>query len=167
MIFFKKKDAASGTPSPLTIAVAIVILVAAVGLRVKSYVDTRQPTGATVTVEGRVIPVEVADTPEKRSLGLGQRDALAEDSGMYFPMGATQYWTFWMKGMRFPIDIVWIREGRIVDISADVQVSDDVVPPLISPVEPADAVLELNAGKAAEWSLKPGTEVRLDAETGR
>jgi uncharacterized membrane protein (UPF0127 family) len=59
--------------------------------------------------------------------------------------------TFWMKGVRFPIDIIWLRDNTIIGIAHDVQpepdVSDDELTRYRSP-GPVNAVLEVVAGTA-------------------
>ncbi len=148
--------------SPAIAVVAIVILVAIV-LRVYGGWKERRKILAEVTLKTKTFTVEVADTDKKREKGLGERDALAADHGMYFPFGSAQYWIFWMKGMRFPIDIVWIRDGHIVDIDHSVPVAKKEPLETYSPSEPADAVLELNAGVAAELELQNGDSASIRA----
>jgi len=142
-------------------AICALVLVFALGLRVKQAVELRTPVVAEATLRGRAFRIEVADTDAKRELGLGERDSLPADQGMYFPFKASQRWVFWMKGMRFPIDIVWIQEGKVVDIHHDIQPPTALPLETYSPVAPADAVLELNAGTAEDIGLIPGDEVIL------
>ena len=52
--------------------------------------------------------VEVADTGEKRSQGLAGRDGLEENQGMWFRFDQPGQYGFWMKGMKFSLDFVWI-----------------------------------------------------------
>lgn len=145
--------------SPAVLAVAALVLVFAIGLRIKTAFELRQVLTAEATLRGRTFAIEVADTVAKREKGLGERDALAEGHGMYFPFGQEQRWVFWMKGMRFPIDIIWIRQGRVVGIEHDVQPPKTFPLETFSPPEPADAVLEVNAGVAKEIGLEAGDEV--------
>ena len=142
-----------------------VILAFGIGLRIKQAVADRTPVRIAVTIAERRFQAEVADTQAKKELGLGKRDTLAAGHGMYFPFPSSKYWVFWMKDMRFPIDIVWIGDGKVVDVSRDAPVpKGDEQPATFSPVAPADAVFEVNAGEAA--GIKPGDAVKLDAGTG-
>jgi len=150
--------------SPITLAVIILTLLFAGGLRIQQALALRKVVWADLSMRGRTFSVEVADTDAKREKGLGDRDSLAADHGMYFPFPAAQYWVFWMKGMRFPIDIVWIQDGKVVDISPEAQVDAGLPLKTYSPVEPADAVLELNAGTARQIGLQKGDEVTLTAK---
>ncbi len=147
---------------PVALIVALIFAVA-IGLRIHDAWTAHRPVLAELTLKGRVFTVEVADTDKKKEKGLGERDALPPDRGMYFPFSSGQHWVFWMKGMRFPIDILWIRDGKIVDIDASVPVAQGEKLETYSPVEPADAVLELNAGMAQEIGLRAGDELLLKA----
>ena len=147
--------------SPVALIVCGVVLVFALGIRIKGAIDDRRPSMAEATLRGRTFVIEVADTPAKREKGLGERDGLPSDHGMYFPFESAQYWVFWMKGMRFPIDIVWIREGKVVDIAASIPPPKGLPLETYSPIQPADAVLELNAGVAAEIGLEAGDAIEL------
>lgn len=120
--------------------------------------------GGNVVIDDRVkITVEVARTAREQARGLGGRSSLPKGSGMLFPFDAADRRTFWMKGMLIPLDIVWIREGKIVAIDAS-------VPPPRSHESPAvvdhvaDLVLEVPAGFAAEMGISPGQMVRVTYE---
>ena len=112
-----------------------------------------------------VFMVEVADTPESRALGLGGRDAMAPDAGMLFDLGETRIPSFSMRGMRFPLDIIWIDgDMRVQGIEADVPHEPGVPPAELASYAPDIAVryvLELNAGMAAEIGLEPGDAIDL------
>src|SRR6478735_8078816 len=76
---------------------------------------------AAVTVGGSVhITAEIADTDPLRSRGLGYRDGLRDGWGMLFIDTTARVQTFWMKGMRFCLDIIWIENGQITGAAQDV-----------------------------------------------
>ncbi|HZP57633.1 MAG TPA: DUF192 domain-containing protein [Dehalococcoidia bacterium] len=120
---------------------------------------------ATLSFAGHDLRVEVADTPRSRETGLAYRDALPADAGMLFDMGQPSRPGFWMKGMRFPLDFVWIDETKTVaEVTPGVQPqpgTPDSRLPLYSPSENIRYVLEVNAGAAARLGLVPGTVVQL------
>src|ERR1044071_5405536 len=73
--------------------------------------STGQNVVQIVSVSNQVkaqVLVEIADTDQKRSLGLGGRASLAPDAGMLFIMPQRKKPTFWMKGMLIPLDFIWI-----------------------------------------------------------
>ena len=119
----------------------------------------------TLRYDGGELTVEVADTPESRAEGLADRDSLPRDSGMLFDLGSTGATSFWMKGMRFPLDMVWIDASQRI-----VGVTPNVPPPRGSPAEQLPLypspdstrfVLELNAGVAAERGLAEGKQLAV------
>ena len=124
----------------------------------------RLPTTA-VTIGGRTIAVEVAATEAAREHGLSDRDALPADAGMLFDLGQTTIATFWMKDMRFPLDMVWITDDRTVaGVASDAQpqpgAADSDLTLYRSPA-PVRYVLELNAGAAARLGFSDGARVSL------
>lgn len=126
-------------------------------------------TSSTAIIGEHVINVEIADTSQKQMKGLGDRESLEESSGMLFVFNNSKIRTFWMKGMRFPIDIVWIREDKTVSGCSENVPSPSDPNQLIgletrSSSEPVKYVLELNAGKCQEWGIKQGTLVQFNID---
>ncbi len=113
-----------------------------------------------IVIEGQEILVEVADTDAKRTLGLSGHSALADGEGMFFIFDKPHKYSFWMKEMLFPIDIIWIREDfTIVDITENAEPSS--YPNLFTPREKALYVLEVSAGFANQKELKIGDMVEM------
>lgn len=69
---------------------------------------------AEIVVGGVPLTVELAIEPHERARGLGYREGLAPGTGMLFVSSEPTPASFWMKGMRFCLDIVWIEGGQIV-----------------------------------------------------
>ena len=114
----------------------------------RSRVGTDFPTETpSISVGGRTFSVDIADTPDARTKGLSGRDGLAASGAMLFLFDVPDRYPFWMSGMRFPLDLAWIREGRIVGIKRDVP-SDFAG--IMIPDEPVDSVLETNAGALSD-----------------
>lgn len=114
----------------------------------------------TVQIGGRSVTVSIASTPEARARGLGGRASLAGDEGMLFVFDSDAKYRFWMKDMRFPIDILWLSsDGNVVDMRENV--FPETYPEVFTPVAPARYVLELPAGLAKAYSVKVGDIVRL------
>jgi len=119
---------------------------------------------ARVRVGMQVIRAEVADTFEARARGLSGRRQLPEGHGMLFVYARAARHGFWMPDMHFDLDIVWIRDGRIVDVTADIphEPPADGELPVYRPDEPASLVLEVPAGTAARHGWAPGHEVEVE-----
>ncbi len=101
--------------------------------------------------------VEIADTPIARAQGLSGREFLAPDEGMLFlfPFAGTQ--AFWMKDMKFPIDIIWIRDKEVVGMVIGAEPPEgDSGPATYTSPEAADTVLEINAGLTQRLGIKVG-----------
>ncbi len=119
--------------------------------------DTNKPYVKINSVE---IPVEVAAGMMSRARGLSGRQSLDEKSGMLFVFSKPAIHSFWMPDMHFPIDIIWINDGKIVDISANVSNDFSLLNPrTYKPSQPAQYVLEVNAGFAEKENIKIGDEV--------
>ena len=68
---------------------------------------------------------------------------------------------FWMHEMLIPLDIVWLRGGRVVDLWADAPAPGPGQPPARHDGPDADAVLEVPAGATAAAGLAVGDTVAL------
>ncbi|MEI7750247.1 MAG: DUF192 domain-containing protein [Candidatus Moraniibacteriota bacterium] len=105
------------------------------------------PGSVAVTVGGRTFSAEVADTPASRELGLGLRDSLCSDCAMLFRFDAPGIYPFWMKGMRFPLDLAWIRDGKVVFIEKNIPADSTAI---MTPDAEAFEVIETNAGALSD-----------------
>jgi len=103
----------------------------------------------------RIVLVEVSDTEALRTRGLSGRTSLGEGRGMLFVFDKNERYGFWMKEMRFPIDIVWI-DGLKQVIGVEGSVSPESYPKIYLPEAPVLYVLELPAG---EYQKQPFTEI--------
>ncbi len=120
----------------------------------------------TVALGDTSISVEVSDTFASRQLGLSYRDSLGEGSGMLFVFDSYNIQYFWMKDMKFPLDIIWIKDDTVVDISKNVPIPMSRASlnqlPTYSPKEKVNYVLEVNAGFADKNKVKIGDKVKLN-----
>ncbi len=116
-----------------------------------------------IVVGSNTLTVELVDSPETLSRGLGYRDEIGSD-GMLFLLPERKTPVFWMKGMRFAIDIVWIDAGAVVEITRNIpNPPSDKLPdknlPRYSPSTLVMMVLELPAGEAERLGIKIGDQV--------
>jgi uncharacterized protein len=116
-----------------------------------------------VRVGDETVQAEVVSEAAEREQGLAGRASLAEDRGMLFVYPDRAERNYWMKGMRFPIDIVWIDQGRVTGVERDVPVPVDGRFPIYSSRAPADRVLEVRAGWAARHGVEPGDRVTVSS----
>ena len=116
-----------------------------------------------VTINDTDFIVDVVRSLPQQIQGLSGRQALELHRGMLFEYNDAKVRDFWMKGMNFPIDIVWIQHGRIVGYE------EDVLPPEEGELDthlsryssefPVDLVLELQAGAVTRFGFFEGMEV--------
>ena len=139
----------------------IIGLLVIFGLAIVSIFYLRHPLSATITIKNVQYTVDVAVTPQEKELGLGGRDSLQAFHGMLFPYDHAERFSYWMKGMKFPIDIIWIRDFRIVDISKQVPVSLDNSFPIYAPREPVNLVLEIASGESDKHGFQIGDIVTV------
>lgn len=120
-----------------------------------------KPLGTKVTIGDDTFRVSVAITPQEITKGLGGRSALGKDEGMLFAFNNKDRYPFWMKDMNFPIDIIWIEDNVVIDITSDVQVATDSSLPTYQPRSIANKVLEINAGEAEHRNINIGDTVTI------
>lgn len=77
---------------------------------------------SSVKIKDLIINVDLAKTPEQIAKGLSIKNTLSENEGMLFIFDTPKKWSFWMKDMKFPIDIIWISsDNKIVHIEKNLQ----------------------------------------------
>ena len=116
-----------------------------------------------ITIGGSRFIAEVMDTPALHVQGLSGRDALGADRGMWFVYPTPRVASFWMRGMRFEIDIVWVSEDLVVTgVASDLPVPTSTAAlPQYSSGAPIQYVLEINAGLASDLGIGPGSRVTV------
>jgi len=104
-------------------------------------------------------------TPEELQKGLSDRGSLPKDQGMIFLFEESADRAFWMKGMKFPIDIIWIKDSVVSEITPDVPTVASGIPdneiPQYSPKSKVDYVLEIPANVAQKRGIKVGDSAVL------
>lgn len=145
----------------LIILTSVVIIIFAPG-RHKSMSEYND---GTIILGNKAVKIEMADTIDKQRLGLAGREVLRENEGMLFVYDQALPRRFWMKGMLMPIDMIWIKDNQVVDISAGVQPQPGAADhelEFYSPSSEADKVLELTSGWAEQNDLNIGDEVKFN-----
>ncbi len=141
----------------------VFIIFAAALLLFTLYYYFRHPMGERAVINGQTIHLELAVTGPEKEKGLGYRDRLAEGAGMLFVFQTKDRYGFWMKGMRFPLDFIWIDGNKVADLSRNIpQPESGVAQPVsIAPDQPVDKVLEVNAGVIDRLGVKIGDLVQF------
>lgn len=127
----------------------------------RRFLGDGQPLLPRMTLRGAPggeLQVEIADETEERMNGLSRRNGLGPNRGMVFLFEKAAIYPFWMKDMRFPIDIVYLREGLVTQVFASVPPpGPGELPTTVEPTGFVDAVLELSSGEAVRRGIVPGS----------
>lgn len=119
------------------------------------------PISAQATIGGRTIGLEVARTPQEQAMGLMYRTSVANDRGMLFPFEPPQPVRFWMKNVSIPLDMIFLRDGKVLAIAASAPPCTSDPCPTYGPGTPINQVIELRSGRAAELGLKVGDRLKI------
>ena len=126
---------------------------------------TAEPlTGPMVRIGETSFTVDLADSLEIRAKGLSGRASLPPGAGMLFIFEDSGFHTFWMKGMMFSLDLIWIGEQCTVESITPrappprpEQADSDL--PRFRPTKPVRYVLEINGGEAEAANIRVGDPV--------
>ncbi len=121
------------------------------------------PISAQVKVGNQMIQLEVAKTPAQQAMGLMFRTELAANRGMLFPFNPPRQVGFWMQNCRINLDMVFLREGKVQYIAANVPPCQKEPCPVYGPNVPVDQVIELRGGRAQELGLKVGDRLTVQS----
>jgi len=136
-----------------------ILLLFSLGLLVVSAKNWMIFKPSRVCFNDHCFEVEIADTLETRAQGLMFKECLGPDSGMLFIFDREDHYSFWMKNMLFPLDIIWMNKDKEA-----VFIEKNVMPCkkdcfAIFPDKEAMYVLELNAGTADKINLRKGDDL--------
>ena len=142
------------------LAVFLVLAIFLIGLGVwQSF--KKSPTAK---INNYAFKLYIAKTPKDKEIGLSKYKSLAKDTGMLFSFDKPAYYSFCMKQMKFSIDIIYIKDGRIVTIYKNVtppkKTTDELL--IYKPKEPSNMVLEINTGLSNKYKFKEGDKVNLN-----
>ncbi len=154
----------------ILILIALVIILAIVSFYLKPFFAESEKKILTVygeqsrTIGNQTFEVGIADNALTRAQGLSGRPPLGEREGLFFLFSSAGNYGFWMKGMNFPIDIVWINGDKVIGFSENLQPepSKNIFNfSIYYPPGEADKVLEINAGAVKKYNLQIGDKINL------
>lgn len=141
----------------LAVALTVVVVMALTGG--KEWATVQQ-------AQGKPYLVKVADNAFERGRGLSGTtpQQLGEAVGMLFVFDDAEARTFWMNGMRYALDILWLKDGKVVRIDYGVLAPQPGEEPASVTSEPlmVDMVLEVPAGVAAQLGYVEGHNLVID-----
>jgi len=126
------------------------------------------PVTAQTVINNQVIDLEIAKTPLEQTIGLMLRPDLPDNRGMLFPINPPRQVTFWMKNVLINLDMIFLANGQVQAIFADVPPCIGDACPFYGPANTlVDQVIELRGGRAAELGLQVGDRLNItDILTG-
>ncbi len=124
-------------------------------------VKYQEVTAHTIRVGEYVLPIELADTAEEREQGFSGREKPLSGHGILFAFERPGAYGFWMKDMRFTLDIIWIdADWQVVGVTRGA--APESFPQLFYPETLVKYVLELPTGDADLFNIDVGTALYLD-----
>jgi uncharacterized protein len=120
------------------------------------------PVSSQFSFKGQTILLEVARTSQEQSTGLMNRAELAGNRGMLFVFSPPRPVSFWMKNTLIPLDMIFVSNGVVKYIGAQIlPCKQDPCPTYGPPRTDIDGVIELRGGRAAELQLKVGDRLKV------
>lgn len=104
-----------------------------------------------------VATVEVQASREGQVKGLSGRASISPASGMLFPVRPAKLVQVWMKGMNFPLDILFVNNGAVTQVVENAQPCTEKECPLYNSNGPVDTVIELHPNS----QVKVGTKLKV------
>ncbi len=145
----------------LLLGLAVVIF--AVILIISILVNNKGGKAAEVSINKQQFKVTIAKTEQEKQIGLSKTRKLADNQGMLFLFGNPDFYSFWMKEMQFPIDIIYINGNKVVTIIENAQPpSESGELPTYQPKIKSDKVLEVNAGLAKKYNIQEGSIIEIE-----
>src|SRR4030042_6384879 len=123
-----------------SIVVSVIVLAILLNYLLSETFSISGNSNKRVHIRDVLVKAEIVSSKEKIEQGLAGRKNLPEGRGMLFEWRTSDVRNFWMKGMRFPIDIIWIENSRGIGCEKNISPADERI--FTSP-GPAGYVLEM------------------------
>lgn len=132
-------------------------LILAVGLIIYLYMNKKEYKN--IQIGDNKYKVEVVKEAKDQIKGLSDRTDMNNIDGMLFIYDKSEMQSFWMKGMRFDLDIIWINNGKVIGFEENISHQDQQTSYKSS--ESANMVLELETGRIKKDDLKVNDEIKF------
>ncbi len=140
------------------------MLAAVMLIAVPGYAGSEEAVryGQVILPGGQALHVEVAESPIRRQLGYMFRERVGPEDGMIFLFEEAAFHSFWMKNVRFSLDLLWMAgDGTVVDASLETPPCREDPCPSYRPMARALYVLELAGGRAEKLGIRPGQTLQV------
>lgn len=121
-------------------------------------------TNASATVNKQTFVVEKITDGKAQQIGLTKYEKIKPEQGMLFVFEKPDYHPFWMRGMKFPIDMIFINDATVVGVYENLPAAKDSDPniPTYGGDVLSDKVLEINAGLVTKYDIKKGDTIAIE-----
>lgn len=116
-----------------------------------------------IHIGNKRLRAKVANDMAKRGKGLSGAKKLKDNECMLFIFHHAAKYPVWMRGMNFPIDILWLDEQKkIIDMRSDMKPARHILDfSTYSPRKEAKYAIELPAGFVKDKKVKTSTSVKF------
>lgn len=150
----KEEKMSSNVMRLVIIVVSILVVIGAICISQRSTDDTKRY----IRIGDAVFLADVMDTEFERRRGLSGKTELCPQCGMWFVFDKADIYQFWMKDMYFDIDVVWTRDGEVVEVRKSIS-HESGEREIFAPHIPIDHVMELPASTIDATHIRVGQKV--------
>ncbi len=143
------------------IFIILIILIIIWALVLASSFLAREQKFGELRINEKSIKVEIVSGSRDTYRGLSGRESLCTNCGMLFDFKKSQEYSFVMREMNFPLDIVFILNNRIVNIYENLPPEGKDYSKIYRSAGLADTVLELNANFCRDFKIKVGDQINF------
>jgi uncharacterized membrane protein (UPF0127 family) len=119
---------------------------------------------AYIKLGNKPMQVLVAENRYQQYKGLGGKEELKKHDGMLFKYFPARKAGIVMRDMKFPIDIIWIKDNQVVGITREAKPQPDASEEelkVYKPDRPVNYVLEVPAGKVDKYGIEVSSTMRI------
>lgn len=113
------------------------------------------------TQDGQRVFLEAAKSERDKIRGLAKRDHLLPNTGMVFFYESNIEQAFWMKNVRFPLDIIFLKDGTVTKIYKNKQPCDTDICKVYPSKGIVNQVIEVPGGFCSKHKIKKKSIIRV------
>jgi uncharacterized protein len=143
----------------LLLGIVVVIFITAIFMTLIYNIKTPR-----AIINGQAFKIQVVTEDKDKQIGLSNKNHLSSSQGMLFIFAKPDFYSFWMKDMKFPIDIIYINNNKVTTIikNAPIPSSTNNNLTIYKPTSVSDKVLEINAGLSDKYNIQEGTSIKIE-----
>jgi uncharacterized membrane protein (UPF0127 family) len=105
------------------------------------------------------VSCDLADTDEKKRVGLQSYPTLPRSKGLYFPYPGCSDVTFHQGSVAYPLDLIFLRDSNIIQLELGTRVGGSD----LWSCSDCDGVIEVNSGFCKKHNVQVGDQLILMA----